>query len=164
MPAKNNVKQRRLVTPSSFFGECLLNLNKLRAHYSMVNKAYLKNLVRKLKARKLNDLQLEFLRALETRMDTFIYKAGLAKSHAHAGQLVSHKFFNLNGRRVNIRSMHVRPGDVITFNKALIIDASRLPAYIVPATNGLSLEREINPEEITFQVDISFDKVLSALS
>ncbi len=51
---------------------------------------------------------------LETRMDNVIYRLGFANSRDQARQLVRHGHFVLNGRRVNIPSMRVRPGDVIT--------------------------------------------------
>lgn len=51
---------------------------------------------------------------LETRMDNVIYRLGFATSRDQARQLVRHGHFVLNGRRVNIPSMRVRPGDVIT--------------------------------------------------
>src|SRR5205085_7995057 len=54
------------------------------------------------------------LQLLEMRLDNTIYRLGLASSRALARQLVSHRFFTVNGRRVNIPSYQVRPGDVIT--------------------------------------------------
>ncbi len=51
---------------------------------------------------------------LETRMDNVIYRLGFANSRDQARQLVRHGHFVLNGRRVNIPSMRVRPGDVVT--------------------------------------------------
>ncbi len=51
---------------------------------------------------------------LETRMDNVIYRLGFSNSRDQARQLVRHGHFVLNGRRVNIPSMRVRPGDVIT--------------------------------------------------
>ncbi|MBG0777197.1 MAG: 30S ribosomal protein S4 [Desulfovibrionaceae bacterium] len=50
---------------------------------------------------------------LETRMDNVIYRLGFANSRIQARQLVKHGIFKLNGRRVDIPSMAVRPGDVI---------------------------------------------------
>lgn len=50
---------------------------------------------------------------LETRLDNVIYRLGLAPSRAQARQMVSHRFFTVNGQRVNIPSYLVKPGDVI---------------------------------------------------
>ncbi len=53
------------------------------------------------------------LRILETRLDNTVYRAGLADSLRQARQLVRHGHFALNGRKTNIPSCHVKPGDVI---------------------------------------------------
>jgi small subunit ribosomal protein S4 len=53
------------------------------------------------------------LQLLEMRLDNAIYRLGLAASRAQARQLVSHRFFTVNGKRVNIPSYQVRPGDVV---------------------------------------------------
>lgn len=51
---------------------------------------------------------------LERRMDNVIYRLGFANSRDQARQLVRHGIFMLNGRRVNVPSMQVHKGDVIT--------------------------------------------------
>lgn len=53
------------------------------------------------------------LMLLETRLDNAVYRLGFANSRSQARQLVKHGIFKLNGRRVNIPSMHVKPGDVV---------------------------------------------------
>lgn len=50
---------------------------------------------------------------LERRLDNTIYRMGLAESHKEARQLVLHAHFTLNGKKVNIPSILVKPGDVI---------------------------------------------------
>ena len=53
------------------------------------------------------------LSLLERRLDNVIYRMGLATTRLQARQLVSHAQFQVNGRRVNIPSYQVKPGDVI---------------------------------------------------
>jgi len=53
------------------------------------------------------------LRLLERRLDNVVYRLGLATSRAEARQLVRHGHFRVNGRKVNIPSFLVRPGDVV---------------------------------------------------
>jgi len=53
------------------------------------------------------------LMLLERRLDNVIYRLGYANSRDQARQLVRHGIFKLNGRRVNIPSMQVKPEDVI---------------------------------------------------
>lgn len=50
---------------------------------------------------------------LETRLDNVIYKLGLAPTRAMARQIVSHGHITLNGRKFNIPSYEVKPGDKI---------------------------------------------------
>ncbi len=54
------------------------------------------------------------LALLEMRLDNVIYRLGFANSRDQARQLVRHGVFILNGRRVNVPSMQVKEGDVIT--------------------------------------------------
>jgi len=54
------------------------------------------------------------LQLLEQRMDNAVYRAGFATSRRAARQLVGHGHFELNGRRVDIPSIRLKPGDVIT--------------------------------------------------
>lgn len=54
------------------------------------------------------------LMLLERRLDNAVYRAGFATSRRAARQLVSHGHFMLNGRRVDIPSIRVSEGDVIT--------------------------------------------------
>ena len=51
---------------------------------------------------------------LERRLDNVVFRMGLADSHREARQLVLHAHFTLNGKKVNVPSILVRPGDVIT--------------------------------------------------
>lgn len=53
------------------------------------------------------------LQILETRLDNVVYRLGFASSRAEARQLVSHGHFEVNGRKVNIASYHVRAGDQV---------------------------------------------------
>ncbi len=54
------------------------------------------------------------LQLLELRLDNAVYRSGFAISRRAARQLVGHGHFVLNGRRVDIPSIRVKPGDVIT--------------------------------------------------
>ncbi len=50
---------------------------------------------------------------LESRLDNLVYRAGFAGSRAQARQLVRHGHILLNGRKINIPSCLLKPGDVI---------------------------------------------------
>lgn len=53
------------------------------------------------------------LQLLERRLDNLVYRAGWAATRPQARQFVSHGHIKVNGRRVNIPSYRVRPGEVI---------------------------------------------------
>ena len=56
------------------------------------------------------------LALLERRLDNVIYRLNLGSSRAQARQLVTHRHFRLNGRIINVPSIVVKPGDVITIS------------------------------------------------
>ncbi len=53
------------------------------------------------------------LTILEERLDNVVYRLGFAVSRKEARQLVNHGHFTVNGKKVNIPSYRVKPGDVI---------------------------------------------------
>ena len=55
---------------------------------------------------------------LERRLDNAVYRAGFASSRRCARQLVNHKHFVFNGKRVNIPSLTLAIGDVIQIRPA----------------------------------------------
>jgi small subunit ribosomal protein S4 len=54
------------------------------------------------------------LQLLERRLDNVIYRLGIATSRAQARQIVRHNHIHIDGRRVNIPSYLVKPGQRIT--------------------------------------------------
>src|SRR3954462_5579103 len=55
------------------------------------------------------------LRLLESRFDNVLVRLGFAASRRQARQLVRHGHWTINGRRVDIPSYQVRPGEVLAF-------------------------------------------------
>ena len=53
------------------------------------------------------------LQFLERRLDNVVYRIGLATSRAQGRQFVRHGHFQVNGRKVNIPSFLVKPGDLV---------------------------------------------------
>ena len=77
---------------------------------------------------------------LESRLDNVVYRLGFASSRTQARQLVLHGHFDVNGRKTNIPSYLVKPGDIIavreysrskTYFKEVseILDESQVPAW-----------------------------------
>jgi len=55
---------------------------------------------------------------LERRLDNVVYRMGMAASRKEARQLVLHAHFTLNGKKVSIPSILVKPGDVIAVKES----------------------------------------------
>ena len=55
---------------------------------------------------------------LESRLDNVVYRMGMAASRKEARQLVLHAHFTLNGKKVTIPSLLVKPGDVVAVKEA----------------------------------------------
>lgn len=53
------------------------------------------------------------LQILESRLDNVVYRLGLGTSRPEARQLVTHSHFTINGKKANIPSILVEPGDII---------------------------------------------------
>ena len=53
------------------------------------------------------------LQELERRLDNVVFRMGFANTRREARQLVNHAHFTVNGRRVNIPSFQIKPGDVV---------------------------------------------------
>ena len=85
------------------------------------------------------------LQTLETRLDNVVFRMGLAENRAQARQLVNHGHFNLNGRRADIPSMLVKPGDVVTVteNSKNSTYFKELPEIAEKRTCAVWLDRDL---------------------
>lgn len=72
------------------------------------------------------------LRLLEQRLDNTVYRLGLAPSRQAARQMVTHAHIRLNDKKVDVPSIQVKAGDVIT-----IKDSSKKKALFVDLTEQL---------------------------
>jgi small subunit ribosomal protein S4 len=86
------------------------------------------------------------LAMLEKRLDNTIYRMGLGTSRAQSRQMVRHGHFQVNGRKVNIPSFQVKPGDVIEVregskNNPAILGARDATAH-APTPNWIELDRD----------------------
>ena len=57
------------------------------------------------------------LQELERRLDNVVFRMGFANTRRETRQLVNHAHFTVNGKRVNIPSYQVKPGDVVTVSE-----------------------------------------------
>ena len=57
------------------------------------------------------------LKILECRLDNVVWRMGIASTRREARQLVSHEHFELNGKKVNVPSIRLKVGDVISIRE-----------------------------------------------
>ena len=101
---------------------------------------------------------------LERRLDNVVYRMGFASSHKEARQLVLHGHFTLNGNNVNIPSLIVKAGDVITVKESSR-DSVKIKALAEAAANMTAPKwLEVKADAMTAKVlalpareDVDFD-------
>ena len=84
---------------------------KVRRLYGLLEKQFAKLMKEAEKADGLAGENL--LQYLERRADNIVYRAGFALTRRQARQLVSHGHVLLNGRRIDIPSIRLKPGDIL---------------------------------------------------
>ena len=106
------------------------------------------------------------LQILETRLDNVVYRLGFGSSRPQARQMVTHWNFEVNGKKVDIASYLVKPGDVITVREIRkdnpVIKANVEAGATRPVPEWLELNSEklsgkvirlVNREEIDLPVE-----------
>ena len=107
---------------------------KVRRMYGLLEKQFAKLMKEAQRAEGLTGEKL--LEFLERRADNVIYRAGFALTRRQARQLVSHGHFLLNGRRIDIPSIRLNPGDVLEVrSKSTNLDYFKNLPNIIGAAN-----------------------------
>lgn len=102
--------QRRRRKPSDY-GVRLREKQKLRFYYNMSERQF-HNLFEEAN-RAEGSTGTVFLQLLESRLDNVVYRLGIAYTRRQARQFVAHGHILVNGKRVDVPSYSVRPGDTI---------------------------------------------------
>jgi small subunit ribosomal protein S4 len=164
-PGQHGHNRRKL----SEYGIQLQEKQKLRHMYGVNEKQFRRTFEQ---ASKLHGVLGEnFMKLLESRLDNVVYRIGFATTRPQARQLVNHGHILVNGKKVDIPSYRVQPGDVITLreksrNLAIVkeaLEARRyLPNYISFNENTMEgtftrlPEREEMPQEINEKLIVEF--------
>jgi small subunit ribosomal protein S4 len=112
---------------------------------------------------------LNLLQILESRMDNVVYRLGFATSRAQARLLVTHGHFTVNGRRTDVPSMLLLPGDAVQVREgsrqtsyfkelATEAEARTFPAWLERDVNNLVGTVQRLPERA--EIDGSLDEQL----
>jgi len=106
-------KKRRGGAPSEY-KKSLEEKQTLKKWYGLSERQFKRYVQETLaKMGKVDDVSAELIRKLERRLDNVIFRLGFAKSRVMARQLVSHGYFLINGKPVNIPSYQVKKNDIV---------------------------------------------------
>ena len=97
------------------YGRQLREKQKVRRYYGILENQF--KLYYGMAERKEGMTGENLLIFLERRLDNVVYRMGLAASRKEARQLVLHAHFTLNGKKVNIPSILVKPCDVVALKE-----------------------------------------------
>ncbi|MFC4022511.1 30S ribosomal protein S4 [Oceanobacillus longus] len=165
-PGQHGPNSRRKI---SEYGLQMQEKQKLRFMYGL-NERQFKNLF--VKAGKMKGIHGEnFMILLESRLDNLVYRLGLARTRRQSRQLVNHGHILVDGKRVDIPSFAVEPGQVISLReksqkldivKEAIEANSFVPEYTtfdaekLEGTYSRYPERSELPAEINEQLIVEF--------
>jgi len=90
----------------------LAEKQKLRYQYGLLERQFRRYFQTALTRRGVTGETL--LQLLETRLDNIVFRFGFANSRSAARQMVNHGHVQVNGRKVDISSYNVKPGDTVT--------------------------------------------------
>lgn len=138
----------------SEYGRQLAEKQKIKFAYALSERQF-RNVFAKAKSMK-GVAGHNMLILLERRLDNVVYRLTMAASRAQARQLVGHGHIYVNGRRLNVPSALVRPGDVITvkernsskelIRKTLAENNSRpVPPWLTLEADNLSASVKVLP-------------------
>ncbi len=112
----------------STYGQQLREKQKAKRIYGLMEKQFV-NYYKKALSKK-GDTGEILVQLLESRLDNVVFRSGLAETRAQARQMVTHGFFEVNGKKVDIPSYSCKVGDIVAVkenkrNKNLIKDITK---------------------------------------
>ncbi|CUP95371.1 30S ribosomal protein S4 [Clostridium baratii] len=99
----------------SEYGIRLLEKQRLRAYYGVLEKQFCRYVEKAFKSKELPGEAL--IQMLESRLDNMVYRMGFAPSIRAARQMVNHGHFLVNGKKVNIPSYQLSVGDEVVLRE-----------------------------------------------
>jgi len=145
-------KKRKGGNPSAY-KKSLNEKQSLKKWYGVSERQFKRYVTETLeKMGKVENVSNELIKRLEQRLDNVIFRMGFAKSRVMARQLVSHGYFLVNGKPVNIASYSVKKDDVISIKankrdkgvfKDLVVDLKKKETPIWIVLNKEKLEGKI---------------------
>jgi small subunit ribosomal protein S4 len=120
----------------SDFGIQLRAKQKLKGYYGSISEKQFRGIYAEA-SRMRGDSGANLVGLLERRLDAIVYRAKFVPTVFAARQFVNHGHVKVNGRRVTIPSMRVKPGDLIELKEAskqlaIVLEATQLAERDVP--------------------------------
>lgn len=112
----------------------LMEKQKLRYHYGLNERQMRTAVQTAMKSTAVTGAKLVEL--LERRLDNLVFRAGLARTMVAARQMVRHGHVRVNGKRVDIPSCQIEPGDLISLD-----DRMRKSTLVQDALQGFRMQR-----------------------
>ncbi len=109
---KKSKRSARSVRKLSEYGMQLKEKQKAKFIYGVLEKPF-RNYFARAQKLKYGTTGENLMILLELRLDNILFRMGFARTRKEARQIVDHKHVTVNGKRVNIPSYSVKPGDVI---------------------------------------------------
>ena len=100
----------------SDYGTQLKEKQKVRFMYGVNERQFKKTFNEAAKMKGIHGTN--FLKLLESRLDNLVYRIGFASTRRGARQLVNHGHVTVNGKKVDIPSYRVKPGDIISLKES----------------------------------------------
>jgi small subunit ribosomal protein S4 len=159
----------------SDFGLQLRAKQKLKGYYGNLTEKQFSRTYAEASRRKGNTSE-NLIALLESRLDAIVYRAKFVPTPFAARQFVNHGHVLVNGKRVNIASYRVTPGDVVSVrersrNMALVLEALQsqereVPDYIEFEAKGMSAKYIRMPElaEVPYPVKMEPNLVVEFYS
>ncbi len=97
------------------YGQQLLEKQRLRAYYEVMEKQFRRYVERAIKSNETTGDAL--VKSLECRLDNLVYRLGFANSIRQARQMVNHGHIMVNDKKVDIPSYGVSEGDVLSLRE-----------------------------------------------
>ena len=111
-PGQHGTSRKKL----SEYGIQLQEKQKVKFMYGLTEKQFRKTFDEAGKKKGMHGVN--FLIMLESRLDNLVYRMGMAKTRRASRQIVNHGHILVNGKRVDIPSYQVKPGDVISVKES----------------------------------------------
>ena len=121
---------------TSDYGMQLMAKQKLKFHYGDITEKQFRRTFDEASRLKGNTAE-NLIGLLESRLDAFVYRSKFVPTIFAARQFVNHGHILLNGKRCNIGSVRLKPGDVVQVreksrNMALVLEALGSPERDIP--------------------------------